>query len=908
MKENNKRLDRTAKVLSVSKERQWINAEQARALYSQGLLSMLGTFLFSTILVIGLRTVVPHQPLLIWFCLLILLTALRYLSFLAFRRKSNRFLSSHQWVDLFAFGQLLNGLLWGASLIWLFPDNFPLHQALIIILIAGMVAGGLQAYSSVFRVFLAFTVPAMIPLIIRLFITSGNIHKTLGIAGLLFTLIVIVTARRLSHIAVSGLRLQFENRELIEFLTVEKERVESLNRDLASRIKEQEQTEIALRGSEERYRTVFENTGTATLIIEEDMTISMINTECEKLIGYSKQKVEGKLSWKDFVAEEDLERLKEYNRKRRIDGAVVPDEYELKLINKFGEMKDIWAKVALIPNTKKSVASLMDVTKRKQAEEALQESEERFRGLVEELPLGVAILREDGQFAYFNPGFIKMFGYSMEEIPTGREWFRKAYPDREYRRLVVSIWKSDLQKIKLGRPTSRTFDVTCKDGSQKTVLFRPVALEKGLLLVIYEDITERKQMIEALRKAKEEAESASRAKTDFLASMSHEIRTPMNAIIGMTDLLKETPLTEEQQKYVQVFSSAGKNLLSIINDILDISKVETGRLDLETFPFELDELAETTCEALAFRAQEKGIELTYRIQPDVPTALIGDQGRLRQILINLIGNAIKFTEEGEVRLEVERHGDGPGDREEKRVELVFSVSDTGMGIPEEKTKIIFDSFRQADSTITRKHGGTGLGLAISMKLVELMEGRIWVESEPGQGSTFYFTAKFPVQAGPEGVVGQGPRDPKGEEASAGQGRAMAQPTAEEPLPPLNILLVEDNEDNVLLIKSFLKKTPYELGFAENGEIAIEKFASGEYDLVLMDIQMPIMDGYTATRKIRKWEKDRGLEATPIVALTAYASQEERDRCIEAGCDAHLSKPVKKTELLEAIHEIWVKKG
>ena len=1156
MKENNKGLDRAAEESKASKEQQWIDAEQAKTLYTQGAMSMLGTILFSTILVIGLLTVIPHQSLFIWFCLLMLLTALRYLLLLAFRMKSDRYLRSRRWVDLFAFGQLLNGLLWGASFIWLFPEKSPLHQVLIMILIVGMVAGGLQAYSNILRVFLAFTIPAMTPFIIRLFITGGNIHTTLALSGTLFTVIVIITARNLGHSSVSGLRLQFENRELIAFLTVEKERAERLNKDLEARIIEKEQVERALSKSEERYRTVFENTGTATIIFDGDTTISMINTVCEKLTGYSKQEVEGKLSWTHFVAPEDLERLKEYNR-RRIDGAGAPAEYEFRLINKLGEIKEIWTKVALIPNTDKIVASLMDITERKRAEEALRESEERlrsvmeaapdpvviydmegrvsylnpaftsvfgwtleeslgkktdfvpeenlpetidaiermlrsetvqsmetrrltkdgrlldieissstffdhegkpegsvvilrdvterermaaslreseerFRGLVEESPLGVTLNRADGQYVYFNPSFIEMFGYTMEEIPTGREWFRKAFPDPEYRKQVVSTWKSTLGKIKLGRSTPQTFEVICKDGSQKTVLFRPVALENGRQLVISEDITERKQMIEALRQAKEEAESASRAKTDFLASMSHEIRTPMNAIIGMADLLKETSLTTEQEQYVQIFSAAGENLLSLINDILDISKVEAGHLDLEAVPFDLNEIADTACDVLAFRAHKRGIELTCNVKPDVPTDLIGDPVRLRQIIVNLIGNAIKFTEEGEVRLEVGKQGDRSRDRTGRDVELHFSVSDTGIGIPQEKTDVIFDSFRQADSTITRKHGGTGLGLAISKRLVELMDGHIRVESELGQGSTFSFTAKFPVQTEPEEGVKQVPVDLKGlkvlvvddnatnriilremlsgwgalvSEAESGEKAtieiekaaesrdlfrlvlldgimpdmdgfqvakrlrkrsdlsgmiimmltsdrrskdiarcrelgiasyivkpvkrvelheaiatalgtvetvtekaAAAEPTASEALPPLHILLVEDNEDNVLLIKSFLKKTPCKVAFAENGEIAVEKFVSGKYDLVLMDMQMPVMDGYTATKKIRKWEKEQAVEATPIVALTAYATREEKQKSIDAGCNAHLSKPIKKAKLLGSIQEYMDQKS
>ena len=510
--------------------------------------------------------------------------------------------------------------------------------------------------------------------------------------------------------------------------------------------------------------------------------------------------------------------------------------------------------------------------KRLETERALKESEERYRDLFDNASDLIHSIRPDGSFAYVNRAWRDRLGYGPAEIEGLRVWdVVDPAHHASYRDMFAVVREEDavlLRELALLTRDGRRIEV---EGTESVRFIEGVP---AVTRAIFRDVTQRRRADEAMRHAKEQAEQAARTKSEFLANMSHEIRTPMNAVIGMTGLLLDTPLTREQRDFVETVRSAGDTLLAVINDILDYSKIESGRLELEQQPFDIRECVEQALDLLAPDAARKGLELAYAVHPDVPATLIGDITRVRQVLVNLLSNGVKFTESGEVEIAV-----AGADLGEGRLELHVRVRDTGIGIPRDRLDRLFQSFSQVDASTTRQYGGTGLGLAISRRLAEMMGGSIWVESEPGIGSVFHFTA----------VTGVG----------TAQGRQFLR--ADQPeLRGKRLLVVDDNQTTRRLLEVQARAWGMAVRSAESGPEALAQLDRETFDAAILDMSMPEVDGLRLASEMRAHP---GAAALPLVVLSAVGQKGAHAES-RLGLAACLSKPVKPVQLYQALMDAF----
>ena len=657
-------------------------------------------------------------------------------------------------------------------------------------------------------------------------------------------------------------------------------RVADLEAALADSEKRLGQAQSSQREMEQRFHRVLELNPDAIYIHISDRIV-FVNEAAVSLFGAKSREELIGLQASSLIAPSEHERLAEVRRQIQKHKRLV-DLFEFRMVGLDGSKVDgetfgleiVWEGQAA------NLVTVRDVTARNRAEELLRQSEFRYRALFEVHSDSIFVQSND-RIIFANPAAARMFGFDGPEGMIGHSAFSLYHPDTQ-----VKVQEIREEIARLGdrapiRPPEEMRFIR-RDGTrfygEGVGALLPWEGATAVLVVI-RDISERRKVDQELRAALDRAEAASRAKSDFLAMMSHEIRTPMNGILGMAGLLLDTSLDEQQRDFTDIIRQSGEGLLAILNDILDFSKMEAGGLTLEALDFSLREVVTNAAQLLGAQAREKGLRLTTTIDAALPPRLIGDSGRLGQILINLVGNSIKFTSSGsvEVRALLEK-------TDNSKLLVRFEVADSGIGIAPEHQAKLFERFTQVDSSTTRHYGGTGLGLAICKQLVSMMRGEIGVESQLTQGSTFWFTAEFEMPAQSTQL-----KSPTSE--ASGYGLPMADQK-------LRILVAEDNQVNQKFIAELLRRVGHSVDIVANGAEAVSSAEAIPYDVILMDVHMPEMDGITATQSIRA--SDGQSRDVPIIAVTADALAGDRERCLAAGMNDYVSKPVDSSALFATI--------
>ncbi len=631
-----------------------------------------------------------------------------------------------------------------------------------------------------------------------------------------------------------------------------------------------------------KYQVLAEKTNDAMMFIDKEGNILEVNEAAVRIYGYT---------YKEFLS------MTIFDLRHTSKSSIIIDQMELAdregiIFETVHYLKDgtfinveVSSQGTYLENKRVLLSIVRDITQRKLTEVKLKESEEKFKEIAENLG-EVIWVRQDGQLVYVSPAYEKIWGRTSQNLYDDPDSFIESIHPEDRERIMQTYL--DENDISNGR-FDEQYRIIRTDGAIRWIWSRkyPIFDQNGnviRLLGISDDITKIKETEESLILAMETAETANKAKSQFLANMSHEIRTPMNGVMGMLQLLQMTELTKEQANYIKISMTSSDALLKVINDILDYSKIEAGKMELEKNAFCLYEFIEDLSILFKPSTQNKRLILDMEIEDDVPEIVIGDSFRLRQILSNLIGNAIKFTNEGRIDITI-RYVEK---LEAQKMKLEFKVKDTGVGIREERIYEIFQSFNQADCSTTRQYGGTGLGLTICKGIVEKMKGEIWAESKEGEGSSFYFTC----------VLGEY----EGEDNICTEGIQHIEDSSDEYF--LKLLIAEDDPTSRVVMEHLVKRKGWHAKLAKNGKEAVDAYREYTFDVILMDVQMPILDGYKATGVIRQLEGQKGVH-TPVIAMTAYALKGDREKCMESGMDDYLSKPI-DAEKFYAIVEKWTK--
>jgi PAS domain S-box-containing protein len=675
--------------------------------------------------------------------------------------------------------------------------------------------------------------------------------------------------------------------------------------ELEMQNEELRRTQVELDNARVRYFDLYDLAPVGYCTLSEKGLIQEANLTAATLLGVARGALI-KQPLTRFILPEDQDIY--YYRRKQLFETGAPQAYELRMVKKNGAQ--FWAHLEATAAKDEGGALvcrvvLSDNPERKRGEERLQKTKDFLDRIINSIGDPIFVKNRQHQFVLVNNSFCALSNLRCEDFMGKTDY--NFFPAEQ---VAVFLEKDELV-FETGKENVNEETITDSLGIDRTIitkktLYTDISGNKFIVGII-RDITERKHGEERLQKSNqdlktaieqsnesaEQARKANAAKSEFLANMSHEIRTPLNGVIGMTGLLRDMDLNTEQHEYAQIAHISGEMLLTLINDILDISKIEACKLELEKLDFDLRSMLKDTTDFLAIGAREKGLDLVSLVESEVPSLLSGDPGRLRQILVNLGTNAVKFTKKGEIMILVSLESE-----DEQNATIRFSVRDTGIGIPANRQEILFSPFTQVDGSTTRKYGGTGLGLAISRQLAELMGGRIDVESEDGKGSTFWFTAVFEKPTAGSGLADEKFAEIEGKGAM--KSFAAGTTTSENDKRKIRILVAEDNPVNQKVAQAMLKKVGLQSDVVANGQEAVNALQTIPYDLVFMDCQMPEMDGFEATRCIRNGTSGVVNPSIPIIAMTAFAMQGDKEKCILAGMNDFIAKPVLKRELTELL--------